>query len=254
MTEDSDSTYANQQSYKKSPSVLVSIADSTLTIFEIVHNIWPERFVELLTHALDPSGEQAQLNSTKTKSRITIDMILKMRDIVLKYMSGRTPIYKEVTQVMHIISFLVGKIDKKDPDFSVRSHSVVKWLDDLAKERQIEEPVLAKDVISLLIKLCASTNELDTIQNICEDIHLFTGDLDAGENGNTQMEPDLRYQIINLKTFSTITTQIFDFLDSSFDDLTWCIGRLKLCGKPTHFFRIKYTNLVNTSLFSCRTR
>lgn len=228
MKEDSDSTYANQNSTKKAPSVLVTVAASILSIFEIVNNVWPERFVELLAQVLDPSASNSI--STKSRNRIIVEVVLKLRDIVLRYLSGRTPIYKEVSGVMHIASYLCDKLDKKDEDFSVRSLHVVKWLNDLAKERSIEEPILAKDIVSLLIRSGASIGELDTIQSICEDIHLFTGDLDVGVMSDSQMEPELRYQIINIKTFSTITTQIFEFLDSSLDDLTWCSGRLKLCG------------------------
>lgn len=226
--EDSDSTYANQNSTKKAPSVLVSVASSILAIFEMVNNVWPDRFVEFLTQLLETSESNPKVR--KSRNRVIVDVVLHLKDIVLRYLSGRTPIYKEVSSVMQIASFLGGRLDKKDQDFTARSLHVVKWLNSLAKDRSIEDPVLAKDIVSLLIRSGASIGELDDIQSICEEIHLFTGDLDAGVAADSQMEPDLRYQIINIKTFSTITTQIFEFLDSSLDDLTWCTSRLKLCG------------------------
>lgn len=207
----------------------MTVIDSLHTLLQIVSNVWPDRLVELLIHVLDPSGEKAQVNSTKPRNRIIIEVILRMREIILRYMSGRTPIYKEVSQVMQVILFLMGKIDKKDESISMRLHSVSKWLDDMAKERPLEDPSLAKDIISTLIKLCATTNELDIVQSLSEDLHLSFGDTD--DSGESQMDSDLRYTIITEKTISTITNQVFEFLDSSFDDLTWCIGRLKLCGK-----------------------
>lgn len=226
--EDSDSTYANQNSTKKAPSVLVSVASSILAIFEMVNNVWPDRFVEFLTQLLETSESNPKVR--KSRNRVIVDVVLHLKDVVLRYLSGRAPIYKEVSSVMQIASFLSDRLDKKNQDFTARSLHVVKWLNSLAKDRSIEDPVLAKDIVSLLIRSGASIGELDDIQSICEEIHLFTGDLDAGVATDSQMEPDLRYQIINIKTFSTITTQIFEFLDSSLDDLTWCTSRLKLCG------------------------
>ncbi|KAG2232755.1 hypothetical protein INT48_001109 [Thamnidium elegans] len=205
QTEDSDSTYANQSSTKKTPSVLVSVASSLLSILETVNNVWPQRFKELLIKLLEP----CDINNAKSLNRIIVEVIMQLKDIVQRYMSGRTPIYKEVSGVLQIASYLCGTLDKKQTDFAMRSLHVVQWLDQLAKERSIQDSTLAKDIVSLLIRLGGSIGEYDTIQNICEDIHL--------------------YQIINIKTFSTITTQVFEFLDSSLDDLTWCTGRLKLC-------------------------
>lgn len=228
-TEDSDSTYANiQTSTKKTPSVLVSIASSLRSILEIVNNVWPEKLIELLKHILDPTGEDARANTGKSKNRIMIETILKLRDIVLRYLSGRNPIYKEVSAVMNVVNFLCARLERKDQDYSMRALHVVKWLDEVAKERPLEEAPLAKDFTSMLIKMCSSIEEYDHIQNMCEDIRLFTGDLDAGDHTG-EVEADLKYQIINIKTYVTITTQIFEFLDSSFDDLTWCTGRLKIC-------------------------
>lgn len=237
-TEDSDSTYANQNSSKK-PSVLVSVANSILSILEMVNNVWPERFEKLLAQVL----EYPDMSIRKTRNQIVVDFITQLRDIVLKYLSGRTPIYKEVSGVLHIVSYLCQRMDKKQNDFPMRSLHIVQWLDNLAKERSIQDSHLAKDIVSLLIRLGGSIGELDTIQKICEDIHLFTGDIDVNNNSDSQMEPELGYQIINIKTFAMITTQLFEFLDSSLDDLTWCTSRLKLCGKyksplPFFFFNI----------------
>lgn len=227
QTEDSDSTYANQSSTKKTPSVLVSVAASLLSILETVNNVWPQRFKELLIGLLEP----CDTNNVKSLNRIIVEVIMQFKDIVQGYMSGRTPICKEVSAVIHIASYLCERLDKKQSDFAMRSLHVVQWLDQLAKERSVQDSTLAKDIVSLLIRLGGSIGEFDTIQNICEDIHLFTGDIEVNTTTDTQMEPELGYQIINIKTFATITTQVFEFLDSSLDDLTWCTGRLKICGK-----------------------
>lgn len=189
--------------------------------------VWPDRFRDFLIAILAEDEDEYRNKST---NRIINEIITRLKEVVLKYLSGRTPIYKEASQVMHIVSFLCSKLDKKGADFAARSKHVIRWLDELAKDRPIEEISLARDMFALLIDLCANIAEFDTIQRVCEDVHLYMGDLEMPQD-DTQMQITLTYQIINTKTITTIIGRMFEFLDSSFDDLTWCIGRLKICGK-----------------------
>ncbi|KAI9477713.1 MAG: FANCI solenoid 4-domain-containing protein [Benjaminiella poitrasii] len=232
--EDSDSIFANQQSSaKKTQSVLGSIATSILTIMEMVSRVWPEKLLEFLKYLVANSAPE---NSTKSKNRVIIEIVMQLKEVILKYLSGRTPIYKETSNVMRIITFLCDNLEKNDDDFIVQSRFVVSWLNSLAQERPIEEVSLVKDVITLLIQLCAMMGEFDTIQNICEDIHQFTGDLDIlQEESQREQQQPIKYRIVNYKTFAVITSKIFEFLDTSFDDLTWCIGRLKICASLRSF-------------------
>lgn len=190
-----------------------------------MNHVWPDHFRSFLISILANDDEYGN----KSTNRIIIEITLQLKEVVLKYLSGRTPIYKEASQVMHIVSFLCSKLDKKSMDFTVRSKHAINWLNELAKERPIEEVSLARDVFTLLIDLCASIGEFDTIQRIAEDVHLFMGDLELPDD--SQMEQTMTYQIINQKTYVTIISRLFEFLDASFDDLTWSIGRLKICGE-----------------------
>lgn len=221
--EDSDSIYANQQSSKKTPSVLASIANSLFTTFELVHHIWPSRSIELMSSVLSTE------DSNKSKNEVIIEFIMELKEIVLKFLSGRQPIYKEASSVMHLVAFLYSKLENKSQNFTTCCEHVVTWLDELAKERPIEETTMTRDIIALLIQSSASIGEFDIIYGLCQDIHLFTGDLEVPRE-DSQLELNVNYQIVNLKTFAVITSKVFEFLDASFDDLTWCIGRLKLCG------------------------
>ncbi|KAI8988263.1 FANCI solenoid 4-domain-containing protein [Mycotypha africana] len=225
--EDSDSTYANQLSTKKAPSVLGSIASSLLTIIEIVRHVWPEQLAMLLKSIVELNDdEDAQQN--ETKNRVIIDFIMNIKEIIFKYLSGRTPIYKEASQVMQLASFLCDNLEKKDPDYVIRSRHVVSWLDNLAKERPLEEVSLARDIITLLIQLCANIGEFDVIQSLCEDIHIYMGDIEVVTEDTDDMQQTTKYAIINPKTLPVILMKIFEFLDHSLDDLTWCIGKLRL--------------------------
>ncbi|CEP15833.1 hypothetical protein [Parasitella parasitica] len=237
--EDSNSTYANQQSTRKAPSVLGAIAASLLKVFEMVSHVWPQRLVQLLNALLEQEitfqtdrddEEQGEDFGpvSKPANLVILDLINEIKVIIGKYLSGASPIYKEVINVMQVVVFLCKKLEKKDQDYLVRTRHVVSWLNDLAKTEDIEDVFLAKDISSLFLKLCSDVGEFDTIQKICEDIHLTTGDLEASTY-DTDMDTSITYHIVNSKTCAAITSKVFEFIDASFDDLTWGIGRLKLC-------------------------
>ncbi|OBZ87914.1 Fanconi anemia group I [Choanephora cucurbitarum] len=221
--EDSDSIFANQQSAKKTTSALSSVALSLRSTLDIISHVWPKRFAEFLKRVLGSTAP----NQYRSKNKVILEWTMQLKEVILKYISGRTPIYREATHVMHVCLFLCNKFQKKDDDFSVRSRALIQWLNELTKERALEDPGLVKETIGLLIQLCADIGEFDVIQDICEDLHRFLGDLDI-RHVDQPMEESLSYQMINQKTYSVILSKIFEFLDSSFDDLTWCISRLKI--------------------------
>jgi hypothetical protein len=235
--EDSNSTYANQQSTKRAPSVLGAIAVSLLKVFEIVSHVWPQRLVQLLNSIIekDDACEKEETDEeftrvNKSTNLVILELISEIKAIIGKYLNGSAPVYKEATNILHVVTFLCKKLEKKDQDYLVRTRHIVSWLNNLTKMEIIEDVFLARDIVALFLKLCSNIGEFDVIQKICEDIHLTTGDLEATDH-DTDMDSLITYQIINNKTAATITSKVFEFIDTSFDDLTWSIGRLKLCGK-----------------------
>ncbi|KAI8643310.1 FANCI solenoid 4-domain-containing protein [Parasitella parasitica] len=229
--EDSNSTYANQQSTKKSPSVLGAIAASLLKIFEIVSHVWPQRLVQFLDAIIEKEDKQQEEDLgrfSKSTNLVILDLVNEIKIIVGEYLNGNSPIYKEAVNVMQVVVFLCKKLEKTDQDYLVRTRHIVSWLNNLAKTKDIEDVSLARDITALLLKLCSNVSEFDTIQKICEDIHLTTGDLEVA-NQDSDIDTSITYQIVNSKTCATITSKVFEFIDASFDDLTWGIGRLKLC-------------------------
>lgn len=235
--EDSDSILANNQSAKRGPSVLTSVCNHLLSTLEIVHHVWSDRFIEFLCRVSDLEGNNIQRN------KVIIHLADQLKEIALKFLSGRSPVYKEVSNILQVIIFLINTLDKTQEDFSQRAQHTAAWLNELAKDRPIEDPALVKEIVSLLINMAAGSDEQHIIHNICEDIHAFVGEIETGFNEDEEQErPDIQYQIINAKTYGVITSQVFEYLDSSFDEITWCVGKLRLCGKfllvapPLFFF------------------
>ncbi|GAN03661.1 Fanconi anemia group I protein [Mucor ambiguus] len=239
--EDSNSTYANQQSTKKQPSVLGAIAASLLNVFTLVSHVWPDRLVQLLNALIEQNQEQVEdqdmgeeegqtpSRGNKPTNLVILELIFNIKRIVSKYLNGSTPIYKETIQIMQVASFLCKKLEKRDQDYLVRTRHIVSWLNNLTQMECIEDASLARDVIALFLRLCSNVGEFDVIQKICEDVHLTSGDLEVVTGESSVMDTSVTYQIINSKTVTIVTSKLFEFIDASYDDLTWGIGRLKLC-------------------------
>ncbi|CAO0793414.1 unnamed protein product [Mucor circinelloides] len=233
--EDSNSTYANQQSTRKQPSVLGAIAASLLKVFELVDHVWPGRLVQLLNALIEQDPQQTEEQEEeegaigKSTNLVILQLVHKIKAIVSKYLNGSTPIYKETINVMQIVSFLCKKLEKKDQDYLVRTRHIVSWLNNLAQVEYIEDVSLVRDITALFLRLCSNVDEFDVIQKICEDVHLTSGDLEATILETNDMNTSVTYQIINAKTVTSVISKLFEFIDASYDDLTWGIGRLKLC-------------------------
>ncbi|ORE11484.1 hypothetical protein BCV72DRAFT_197586 [Rhizopus microsporus var. microsporus] len=219
--EDSDSIFANNQSFKKGPSVLISLSNHLLSILEIVRNVWPSRFVDFLTSVCRlPDSDQ---------NTIIASFIESLRDIVIKFLSGRSPIYKEVSSIMQVISFLAGTFDKSSQDYSQHAQQITNWVNELAKDRPIEDTGLTKELISLLIRVSSDAGEHHIIHDLCADLHAYAGEIESSfADEDEPMETNIHYQIISNKTFSVIISQVFDYLDHSFDELIWAISKLRL--------------------------
>lgn len=197
-----------------------------MSTLEIVCNVWPDRFIEFLICVLQLSNNLTQ------KNKVIVHLIDNLKEITLKFLSGRSPIYKEVSNVIQVITFLARTLDKADDDFCQRTQRIVSWVNELAKDRPIEDTGLAKELVSLLIHMSANAGEHHIIQSLCEDLHAYAGEVESGFSEEDESEQlTIHYQIISNKTFSVIASQVFDYLDASFDEITWSIGKLRLFGK-----------------------
>jgi hypothetical protein len=132
--------------------------------------------------------------------------------------------------MLQILDFISQKFNRALADYTTEMKNTMTWLDQVARERPLEDTNMVKEIMSQLTQACSDIGEFNIIHSIASDVHASTGDIDVLV-GQTHETPDVTYQIINEKTCSTIVTQILLFLDQSFDDLIWCIGRLRSLGK-----------------------
>ncbi|KAI9024281.1 FANCI solenoid 4-domain-containing protein [Phycomyces nitens] len=227
MTEGSDSSFIESQP-KKGSSTLGMIIDTLHGVFEIVVKAWPDRlveFIELLLNELeDPSVTKDQ---SVTNNLIISKMIEKFESVFVKYLSDRPLLYREATRIMQPILFFSVRLDRKASDFKKYAQKIVNWLDDFVKERPVEDVPLSKELVLMLIQISAEIDHFETIITIAKDVHKMHGDLDAEDMQDEEVE--VSYMLINEKTCGAITLQLLSFLDQGFEDMVWCISRLKLC-------------------------
>ena len=151
-----------------------------------------------------------------------------------KYLSDRTPLYKEAAKLMQVITFLSNRMNKDGKDFRQRAGYMTDWLGSMIKQRPLEDISLAKQIIHLQVHLCAEIQDFITIVYISQDLHLLHGDImdEVGIVSEEEDEqPPVQYLMINQKTASAITLLLLSFMEQLYDDMLWCIGRLKLAGK-----------------------
>ena len=70
-----------------------------------------------------------------------------------KYLSDRTPLYKEAAKLMQVITFLSNRMDKDGKDFRQRAGYMTDWLGSMIKQRPLEDISLAKQIIHLQVHL-----------------------------------------------------------------------------------------------------
>ncbi|CAO3626334.1 unnamed protein product [Cunninghamella echinulata] len=222
--EDSDSSFINHQP-KKGQSILSSIASRLKSILELIHNLWESRSIEFLSqlYAMTSPGIEEL-----SKNNIISKLLNQFKDILIKYLNSQPPLYKEAIYIIQTTGLLVQFMDQSENDFKDTSSNILKWLINIAKDRPIEDIGVAKEIIALLIQFCTDTNQLDTIKEFAEDIHLIHGDIDTDtDHDEDDQVLHTKYQLINAKTHESITLQVLSYTEQAQDSMTWCIGRLK---------------------------
>ncbi|KAI8148643.1 FANCI solenoid 4-domain-containing protein [Fennellomyces sp. T-0311] len=217
--EDSDSSFVNHQS-KKGHSVLESMLDTFMNICDTVHQLWPKRLVNLLSQISGSPG--GRINT------VIFNVVKLFEEIMTKYLSDRSPLYREAAKLMQIVVFLSKRLDRDADDFRERTEQMTLWLGSIVKERPVEDIALAREIIHLHIHLCAEIGDFMTVIYIAQDLHSLHGDIDATYDQEEYEQPEVQYMMMNVKTCNAITIQLLSFLDECFDNLNWCIGRLKL--------------------------
>jgi hypothetical protein len=102
---------------------------------------------------------------------------------------------------------------------------LVTWLRALCKERVIEDTILAKNIISLLIKLEKDMPDFETSAEIAHDMLSVLGDIDGNTNG---IEVNPKFVIVNPRTSGIMCNILIGFIENMYEEIEWFLTRMKL--------------------------
>ncbi|KAI9263424.1 FANCI solenoid 4-domain-containing protein [Phascolomyces articulosus] len=241
-TEDSDSSFVNHPPKKGQHSVLESIWDALKNICETILQLWPNRintfFSRLTACTMDIVETTTTTDSAPPSpptNTVIFNVVRLLEEIMNHYLSDRTPLYKEAAKLMQVVAFLSHRMDREATDFKERAGYMTDWLGSMIKERPLDDISLAKQMLHLYIQLCADIQNFTLIVYIAQDLHMIHGDIDHDQNIEEDPSAQVQNMMINIKTCSAITLQLLMFMDQLFDDMMWCIGRLKITASTTGF-------------------
>ena len=111
---------------------------------------------------------------------------------------------------------------------------LVTWLRTQCEERAIEDTILAKSIISPLIKLEKDISNFEISAEIAHDMLTVLGDI----NGATdRSETNPKFAIVNPRTSGIICTILIGFIETIYEEIEWFLTRMKLmCNVKGSFF------------------
>lgn len=167
--------------------------------------------------------------------------------MVADFIAEKPALYREAACLLQSITLLSKQYDKKSGDLSRHLDQLVSWLDKFSLEHSIEENLIAKPVVSLLVQLTRESSNFVIIDRLAKDVHIITGSIEGTLEGEDEESPDTHYSIVNGRTTYTIAGLVLLFLEQSYDELEWCLAKLKF---STVFDR-EYTGIIVWSIRVC---
>src|SRR6266498_3431965 len=133
-------------------------------------------------------------------------------------LNERIPHIKETLVLFQTITLLSSHFTRSINNSELYEHSeqLVTWLKSLCKERVIEDTILAKNIISLLIKLEKDTSDFETIAEIAHDMLAVLGDINGTTDG---LEMNPKFVIVNPRTSSIICSVLIGFIENMYEEI-----------------------------------
>ncbi|CAG8548944.1 1682_t:CDS:10 [Funneliformis mosseae] len=209
----------------KGKSIFEIAIESFALLVQAVPSCWPDKLIDFL---------ELSYPSELTDGLIPNDLngwldlyIREFEHLIIASLNERIPHIKEALVLFQTISLLASHfthpIDNSNPHGY--SEQLVTWLKSLCKERVIEDTILAKNIISLLIKLEKDTSDFGTIAEIAHDILVVLGNINGATN---ELEMSPKFVIVNPRTSGIICSVLIGFIESMYEEIEWFLNRMKL--------------------------
>ncbi|CAI2176704.1 14244_t:CDS:10, partial [Funneliformis geosporum] len=210
---------------KKDKSIFEIAIESFALLVQAVSSYWPDKLIDFLALSY-PSELTDELIPKDLNGWLNL-YIREFEHLIIASLNERIPHIKEALVLFQTISLLASHftrpIDNSNPH--EYSEQLVTWLKSLCKERVIEDTILAKNIITLLIKLEKDMSDFGTIAEIAHDILVVLGDINGATDG-IEMNP--KFVIVNPRTSGIICSVLIGFIESMYEEIEWFLNRMKL--------------------------
>jgi hypothetical protein len=150
--------------------------------------------------------------------------------LIMTSIDEKTPLVREASSLCQTLSLFARQLLKCSNHMNSKEHleQLIAWLRNFCADREIDDSNLAKNFVSLLIRLEKDIGNFNTATEFAQDVLIVRGEIDADvckSNDETQ-----KYAIVNERTVGHVCNVLITFLMETMDDIEWCLGRLKGSG------------------------
>ncbi|CAG8554981.1 4990_t:CDS:10 [Paraglomus occultum] len=211
-------------SMAKGKSILTIVIECFTLLTEAVATHWPEKLVEFLSMVY-PTDEKEDITHTDL-NRWLGAYTVELERLIMTTIDEKTPLIKEASSLCQTLS-LFAKQYKRPNQNDSKEHleQLITWLRDLCSDREIDDSNLAKNFVSLLIKLEQEIGNFNITAEFAQDVLTVWGEIDAEAYESNIVKP--KYAIVNARTVVHVCNVLIAFLMETMDDIDWCLGRLK---------------------------
>ncbi|CAG8499966.1 11646_t:CDS:10 [Paraglomus brasilianum] len=192
---------------------------------EAVATRWPEKLVEFLSMVY-PTDEKEDTTHTDL-NRWLGAYIVEFERLIMTTIDEKTPLIREASSLCQTLSLFAKQFLKRPNQNNSKEHleQLIAWLRDLCSDREIDDSNLAKNFVSLLIKLEKDIGDFNIAAEFAQDVLTVWGEIDAEAYESNAVKP--KYAIVNARTGVHVCNVLITFLMETMDDIDWCLGRLK---------------------------
>ncbi|KAG9306620.1 hypothetical protein G9A89_004817 [Geosiphon pyriformis] len=219
---------------KKKKSILAIAIECFQILTEVVSVCWPEKLTNFLAMAY-PSDKLVSENIPDHLNGWLGLYIREFERLITTLLEQPTTLIPEATGLCQTISSLSKHFTNRNdpPATQVELDQLISWLQTVCLEKSIEDNGFTKIIISMLLNFEKDMAKFNKPSEIACDLLFVMGGIEDEANGTSRRPSEAekettKFQIVNSRNTGTICDILIGFLEQIYQDLEWCIERMKI--------------------------
>ncbi|PKC11484.1 hypothetical protein RhiirA5_354118 [Rhizophagus irregularis] len=239
----------NNSKKDRGKSVFTIAIESLALLIQAVSFCWPDKLIDFLALSYPPELANEVIPNDLNG---WLDLYIReFEQLFIISLSERIPHIKEALGLFQTITLLSSHFTDSIDISESHGHleQLVTWLRALCKERVIEDTILAKNIISLLIKLEKDMPDFETSAEIAHDMLSVLGDINGNADGN---EVNPNFVIVNPRTSGIICNILIGSIENMYEEIEWFLTRMKLiCSVKDKDLNREKVNMTDVEQIIC---